>query len=117
MSVLFEPPGGAVEILSACSELSELSKLTASSADPAGGFWELKEGVQGAGGEENDGRSAGRRGVLAAGPGPSGVLGAPSALLSSTVSKLSCRERSTDVESSTDVSSVSGPSAEGGAGL
>lgn len=77
--------------------------------------------MQGLGGEEREGRLAGRRGVLAAGPGSPGVLGAPSALLSSTVSKLSCRERSTDVESSTEFttedSSVSGPSPGTGAGL
>lgn len=77
--------------------------------------------MQGAGDEEREGRLAGRRGVLAAGPGSPGVPGAPSALLSSTVSRLSCRERSADVESSTEFitedSSVSGPSPEGGAGL
>lgn len=75
----------------------------------------------GAVGEERQGRLAGRSGVLAAGPGSPGVLGAPSALSSSTVSKLSCRERSADVESSTEFitedSSVSGPSPGGGAGL
>lgn len=77
--------------------------------------------MQGAGEEEKEGRLAGRSGVLTAGPDPPGVIGASSALLSSTVSRLSCRERSADVEPSAEVraedSSVSGPGPGGGAGL
>lgn len=52
--------------------------------------------------------AAGRHGVLAAGQGSPGVLGASSASLSSTVSELSCRERSTDVGSRMEDSSASG---------
>lgn len=121
VSELCAPPGDAVGIFSACSEQSELSRLTVSSADTAGGFWEVQEGVQGAGDAEREGSLAGRSGVLAAGPGSPGVLGAPLASPSSTVSRLSCRERSADVDSNTEFitedPSVSGPSPAGGAGL
>lgn len=96
---------------SAGSELMEHSRLTASSAESSTGFGELQEG----GGEERRGRAAGLCGVLAAGPGPPGVPGVASASLSSTVSELNCRERSLDVDSSMEDSSVSGAS--GGATL
>ena len=86
--------------------------------------------MQGAGREEREEREerwerwerwAGRRGVLAAGPDSPFELGAPSEPLSSTVSRLSCRERSAEVESSTESitedSSGSGGGPEGGDGL
>lgn len=88
---------------SAGSGLVETSGLTASSAESAAGFGELQED----GGEKRRGSAAGLCGVLAAGSGPAGVLGAPS-LSSSTVSELNCRERSPDVDSSIEDSSVSG---------
>lgn len=96
---------------SAGSELMEHSGLTASSVESSAGFGELQEG----GGVERRGRVAGLWGVLAAGPGPPGVPGVGSASLSSTVSELNCRERSPDVDSSMEDSSVSG--ARGGAAL
>lgn len=96
---------------SAGSELMEHSGLTASATEFSAGFGELQE----SGGEERRGRAAGLCGVLAAGPGPPGVPGVASASLSSTVSELNCRERSHDVDSSMEDSSVSG--ARGGAAL
>lgn len=92
---------------SAGSELVETSGL-ASSAESAAGFGELQED----GGEKRRGSAAGLCGVLAAGSGPPGVHGAPSAS-SSTVSELNCRERSPDVDSSIEDSSVSGTGARG----
>lgn len=89
----------------------EHSGLTTSSADSSAGFGELQE----AGGEQRHGRAAGLCGVLAVGPGPPGMPGVTSALLSSMVSELNCRERSPDVDSSMEDSSVSG--ARGGATL
>lgn len=89
---------------SAGSELKESSGLTASSAESAAGFG----GLQGGGGEKRHGGAAGLCGVLAAGSGPPGVLGAPSVSLLSMVSELNCRERSPDVDSSIEDSSASG---------
>lgn len=89
---------------SAGSELVETSGLTASSAESAAGFGELQED----GGEKRRGGAAGLCGVLAAGSGPPGVLGAPSVSSLSMVSELNCRERSPDVDSSIEDSSVSG---------
>ena len=91
---------------SAGSEQMEHSGPTASA-----GIQELQEG----GGVERRGRAAGLCGVLAAGPGPPGVPGMAAATLSSTVSELSCRERSPGVDSRLQDSSVSG--AKGGAAL
>lgn len=72
----------------------------------------------GAEGEEREVRLVGLRGVLAAGQGSPGITGVP---VSSTVSRLSCRERSADEESNTefitDDSSVTGPVPDKGAGL
>ena len=46
MSLFEKPAGDAVGSLSGCSELSELSRLEAVSAEPVvEGFWELEEGV------------------------------------------------------------------------
>lgn len=82
----------------------EHSGLTTSSAESSAGFGELQE----AGGEQRRGRAAGLCGVLAVGPGPPGVPGVASASLLSIVSELNHRERSRDVDSSMQDSSVSG---------
>lgn len=118
MSVLKAPAGGADELFSACSKMSELSGLTAVSTEPAEGFRESWEGATGS--EERERGWACRHGVLAAGPSSLGVSVVAS-LLSSTDSMLSCRESSADVESSTEFitedSSVSGLAPRRGAGL
>lgn len=70
-------------------------------------------------GEERQGGLLGRQGVLAA--GPPGLPGDSSALVSSTVSRLSCKERSAGVESSTESSTEASAGSEvspgGGGGL
>lgn len=73
--------------------------------------------MEGVGGDEREGGCASLCGVLEAGQRSAGGLWAP---VSSTVSRLSCRERSAGVESSMELiteSSVSVPWSEGGAGL
>lgn len=106
MSLLLKPAGGAVEAFSGRSEV----------IDPSSADLQEEDGVKGDEGDETEGRGPARHGVLAAGPGSPGVPGATSPP-SSTVSVLSCKERSADVEFSTEESSVSGASPRGGSDL